>query len=212
MARKKPPIGKGAGPDVSRRGFLAGVGGLAGATALGGAAAAQEGGPATLGPGPAKFTLRVNGQDRAVECEPRVTLLDALRERLGLTGAKRVCDRGECGACTVLLDGQPACSCMVLAVDARGRAVTTVEGLGAPGSLHPVQEAFVQADGLQCGFCTSGQVVATAALLSRTPDPTPDQAREALAGNVCRCGAYPRIVEAALAAAKALRSRGGGKR
>ncbi|MCI0342693.1 MAG: (2Fe-2S)-binding protein [Planctomycetales bacterium] len=198
----------GGGPGFSRRGFLAGVGGLAGATALGAGAAAQDAGPEKLGPGPAKFSLRVNGQERALECEPRVTLLDALRERLGLTGAKRVCDRGECGACTVLLDGQPAYSCMVLAVDAQGREVTTVEGLGTPTSLHPVQEAFVQADGYQCGFCTPGQVVAAAALLARVPDPTPAQAREALAGNVCRCGAYPRIVEAALTAAKAIRARG----
>jgi len=147
------------------------------------------------------ISLRINGQTRTVRLEPRVTLLDALRDRLDLTGAKKICDRGECGGCTVLLDGRPVYACMLLALDARNRAITTVEGLAAKGKLHPLQAAFVEKDALQCGFCTPGFVVASKALLDQQPKPSLDQVREALCGHLCRCGAYPRVFEAVLEAA-----------
>ncbi len=142
------------------------------------------------GPGKTPVTLMVNGQKLSAELEPRVTLLDALRDQFGLTGAKRVCDRGECGACTVLLDGKPVYACNMLAIDAQGKAITTVESLGAPEKLHPVQQAFVENDASQCGFCTPGFVLASKALLDKHPNPTPEQIRHGLAGNFCRCGTY----------------------
>jgi aerobic-type carbon monoxide dehydrogenase small subunit (CoxS/CutS family) len=195
-----------------RRDFLKGaasvaVGGVA-AIPVVAAAAAEEAppGPAVLGPGPVPFTLKVNGKDHAVTLEPRVTLLEALRLHCGTTGPKEVCDRGACGACTVLLEGLPVNACMVLAVEAAGRPVTTTEGLlGAGGSPHPLHEAFARRDALQCGFCTPGMVMSCAGLLARDPDPTPDAVREAVAGNLCRCGTYPRVVEACRDAAAALR-------
>jgi len=134
-----------------------------------------------------------------------VTLLDALRNHLDLTGAKQVCDRGGCGGCTVLLDGLPVKSCMMLAVDAEGHEITTVEGLGTPEKMSPVQQAFVEKDALQCGFCTPGFVVAATALLAKNPDPTLDQIKHGLSGNLCRCGTYGRIFEAVQSAAKAKR-------
>jgi len=148
----------------------------------------------------------VNGAPRQVFVEPRRTLLDALRWDLGLTGAKRVCDEGDCGACTVILDGKPVYACLVLAVDAEGRSVETVEGLAGPdGAPHPVQRAFVADEALQCGFCTPGQVVSVCALLRENPSPTEDDVRRAIAGNLCRCGTYPRIVAAARDAAAEIR-------
>jgi xanthine dehydrogenase YagT iron-sulfur-binding subunit len=159
-------------------------------------------GPAsTLGPGPVSITLKINGRSRSVKVEPRVTLLDVLRDRLDLTGSKKICDRGECGGCTVLLDGRPVYSCMLLAVDARGRSITTIEGIASGGELHPVQAAFVEKDALQCGFCTPGFVVASKALLDQNPGPDLDEVRQALAGHLCRCGTYPRVFEAVLSAA-----------
>jgi len=152
------------------------------------------------GPGKVPITFMVNGRKYSAELEPRVTLLDALRDNFGLTGAKRVCDRGECGACTVLLDGKPVYACNVLAIEAQGKAITTVESLGTPEKLHPIQQAFVQHDASQCGFCTPGFIVASKALLDRHPNPTPEQIRRGLAGNFCRCGTYVGI-RAALTAA-----------
>jgi xanthine dehydrogenase YagT iron-sulfur-binding subunit len=162
------------------------------------------------GPGKVKLTLNVNGQARTLEVEPRVTLLEALRHELDLTGAKRVCDRGTCGACTVLVDGKPVYACSVLAIEAQRKAITTVEALSAGGKLHPVQQAFVDNDGLQCGFCTPGFVVACKALLDRHPDPTPDELRAGLGGNLCRCGTYVGIRAAVAQAARA--QKGGSRR
>ncbi|MDE3112062.1 MAG: (2Fe-2S)-binding protein [Chloroflexota bacterium] len=133
---------------------------------------------------------------------PHRTLLDALRDDLGLQGAKKVCDEGTCGACTVLVDGRPVYACMTLAVTCAGRSVETVEGLARDGELHPVQEAFVAHDAFQCGFCTPGQIMSVVALLRANATPTADDVMRAVSGNLCRCGAYPNIVEAALAAAR----------
>ncbi len=151
-------------------------------------------------------TLRVNGKTYKLQLEPRVTLLDALRNHLNLTGTKKVCNRGECGACTVLMDGKPVNSCMLLAVDAEGHEIVTIEGLAKGGKLHPVQEAFVEHDAMQCGFCTPGFIMAAVGLLNQNKAPTPEEIRKALSGNICRCGVYPRILEAVADAAKRLRS------
>jgi len=151
-------------------------------------------------------TLRVNGKVYKLQLEPRVTLLDALRNHPNLTGTKKVCDRGECGACTVLMDGKPVYSCMMLAVDAEGHDIVTIEGLAKDGKLHPVQEAFVEHDALQCGFCTPGFIMAAVGLLNQNKVPSPEDVKKALAGNICRCGVYPRILAAVLDAAKRMRS------
>ncbi len=161
------------------------------------------------GPGKVKVTLDVNGRSRAVDVEPRVTLLEALRHELDLTGAKRVCDRATCGSCTVIMDGKPVYACSVLAIDAERRPITTVESLAADGRLHPVQQAFVDNDGQQCGFCTPGFVVACKALLDRHPDPTPEEVRAGLGGNLCRCGTY---VGVRAAVGQAARTQRGGPR
>ena len=158
--------------------------------------------PPFSGPGAVDVELEVNGDGVGVHVPPHRTLLDTLRETLGLTGAKRVCDEGACGACTVLLDGEPVYSCMTLAVACAGRAVETVEGLGTEGALHPVQEAFIEHDAFQCGFCTPGQIMSCVGLLRRTASPTREDVLRAVSGNLCRCGAYPNIVAAALSAAK----------
>ena len=142
------------------------------------------------------IALRVNGTQRSLDAEPRRTLLDALRHNLGLTGAKKACDMGNCGACTVQLDGRAVYSCLVLAVDCAGREVTTIEGL-ANGELHPLQRAFIEADAFQCGYCTPGQIMSLKALFDRTPQPSDEEIERALSGNLCRCGAYQHIVEAA---------------
>jgi len=158
-----------------------------------------------VGPGPAPISLRINGKDHTLEVEPRVTLLQALRHELGLTGAKNVCDRGTCGACTVLLDGEPAYSCSVLAIAAQGHEITTIEGLGTPDEMSPVQRAFVENDAQQCGFCTPGFVVACHAFLDRNPEPTLQEIEEGLGGNLCRCGTYVGIRNAVLQASKEVR-------
>lgn len=150
-------------------------------------------------------TLRVNGKTHKLQLEPRITLLDALRNHLNLTGAKKVCDRGECGACTVLIDGKPVYSCMMLAVDAEGHDILTVEGLTKDGKLHPVQEAFMEHDALQCGFCIPGFIMAAVGLLNQNKNPAMDEVKIALSGNICRCGVYPRMFEAVLDAAKKMR-------
>jgi aerobic-type carbon monoxide dehydrogenase small subunit (CoxS/CutS family) len=208
MAETTPPPFDDDGRDpklaLTRRDFLktAGAGAVA-AGVVGAAVGGTVAGAAVLGPGAIPLSLDVNGSVRKISVEPRVTLLDALRDELGLTGAKPACDRGACGACTVLLDGEPIASCLMLAADAEGRKITTVEGLGAPEAMSPLQTAFVECDALQCGFCTPGFVVAGTALLARNPDPTPSEIKEGLAGNLCRCGTYGRIFEAVSKAAKA---------
>jgi len=152
--------------------------------------------PPALGPGPVPLELAINGQIHRLSVEPRVTLADALREGLGLTGTKVACGRGACGACTVMVDGQTVCSCLTLAVEARGKKITTIEGLAGDGHLSPIQEAFVKADALQCGFCTSGMILSCKALLDRTPKPSRTEIADAVSGNLCRCGTYPHVFEA----------------
>lgn len=149
--------------------------------------------------------LTVNGNRYEVLIEPRRTLLDLLRNDLGLTGTKRACNEGTCGACTVLLDGQAIYACMTLAIECRGRSVETIEGLTKNGRLHPIQQAFIDQGAFQCGFCTPGQIMSVLALLRKHPNPTTDQIHRHLAGNLCRCGTYPKIVEAVLQASELLR-------
>ena len=159
---------------------------------------ASQSSPAVRGPGPVAVELIVNGQPHRLFMEPQRRLLDVLRVDLGLTGTKKVCSRGECGACTVLLDGVAVYSCLILAVECEGHQITTIEGLERDGELDPLQEAFVQHDGLQCGFCTPGQIMAAKGLLAEVPHPSLEQVKLGLSGNLCRCGAYPQIVEAVL--------------
>ena len=146
---------------------------------------------------PMMVTLRVNGSERHVAVEPRRTLLDTLRHDFALTGTKKVCDMGDCGACTVHLDGQPVYSCLLLTVDCDGREITTIEGLADGNDLDPVQQAFIERDAFQCGFCTPGQVMSMRALLDREPNPSEEEIRHAMSGNLCRCGAYQNILAAA---------------
>jgi carbon-monoxide dehydrogenase small subunit len=150
-----------------------------------------------------RFSITVNGERLEADVWEGESLLYALRERLGLSGSKNACEQGECGSCSVLLDGTLVCACLVLAAQAHGHEVVTVEGLAEDGRLHPVQEAFVEAGAVQCGFCTPGLIVATADLLRRTPDPTDDEIREALSGNLCRCTGYAKIFDAVRLAAQA---------
>jgi xanthine dehydrogenase YagT iron-sulfur-binding subunit len=154
---------------------------------------------AVYGPGKVPITLTVNGKKVNSQLEPRVTLLDALRDNFNLTGAKRVCDRGACGACTVLLEGKPVYACSVLAIDAQAKEITTIEGLAEGDALTPVMQAFVENDAQQCGFCTPGFVVATTHFLQQHPNPTADDVRRGLSGNFCRCGTYNGIRAVALA-------------
>lgn len=194
--------------SVSRRNFLRGMGtGAIGASLLGGVVAGEQ--PAEAAPangavdaGGTRVSLNINGKTHALSVEPRTTLASALRDRLDMTGTKVVCDRGSCGGCTVMMDGKPVYSCMMLALDAQGHKITTIEGLAKGDQLDPLQTAFVEKDALMCGFCTPGFVVSLRALLDRNPSPNLDQVKEACSGNICRCGTYPRIFEAALAAAK----------
>jgi xanthine dehydrogenase YagT iron-sulfur-binding subunit len=152
--------------------------------------------PADFGPEAAPITLRVNGADHQVAIEPRVTLLDALRERLSMFGTKKGCDRGECGACTVLIDGRRVNACLTLAVMQAGHSITTIEGLAQGDQLHPVQAAFVEYDAFQCGYCTPGQIISAAALLEEGHASSEAEIREWMSGNICRCAAYPNIVAA----------------
>jgi len=206
MARSRDPEAK-PRKGLSRRAFLSRGAGLAIAAPIvtGTGLPAPQGAAADvriLGPGKVPISLRVNGKQHALEVEPRVTLLDALRTHLDYTGAKKVCDRGTCGACTVIMGGMPVYACAILAVEAQGKEITTVEGLSAGGKLHPIQQAFVNHDGLQCGFCTPGFVVACKSLLDKNPNPTIAQVEKGLGGNLCRCGTYVGIRQAVLAAAK----------
>jgi len=191
---------------LSRRDFLKITGVSAAAPLMAGAAAIAIEAPADAaiqGPGKVPITLNINEKKYNAQLEPRVTLLDALRDQFELTGAKRVCDRGTCGACTVLMDGKAVYSCSVLAIDAQSKAITTVEGLGQPGSLHPVQQAFIDNDAQQCGFCTPGFVVACKAFLDQHPHPTLEEIKHGLSGNFCRCGTYAGVRLAVMQAAKA---------
>ena len=205
----------------SRRGFIQTLG-LAGVTAnlpiLGGCAVDGAGAeiPAEgAGPGPVEVSLRVNGQAVSVKVEPCVTLLDALRDHLklgssepvDLTGSKRACDRGSCGACTMIVGGRTVYSCTTLAIEAQGRDIRTVEGLAKDGQLHPLQEEFIACDGMMCGFCTPGFLMAGAACLEKHPNASRDEIRKSLDGNICRCGTQPRALEAVEKAAKRLKGR-----
>jgi xanthine dehydrogenase YagT iron-sulfur-binding subunit len=189
--------------SVSRRDFLRSAG-LGGAATAAGALVPSEveaqAGPTVLGPGDVPVTLTVNGRRIDLKIEPRVTLLDALRNRADLTGNKRVCDRGSCGACTMIVDGRTVYACSTLAIDVQGRQIRTVDGLAKGDTLHPVQQAFCDVDALMCGFCTPGFVVATVALLEKYPNATPEQAAKELDGNICRCGTFVRVMEAAMKA------------
>jgi len=154
--------------------------------------------------GPEKnlIRLRINGQLRDIYVEPRRTLLDALRKDLGLTGTKKGCDEGTCGACTVLVDGRAIYACMALAHGCAGKSVETIENLEKDGQLHSIQRAFIEQDALQCGFCTPGQIMAAKALLTTNPNPSPEEIEHGLSGNICRCGAYPKILRAVHRAAE----------
>src|SRR3954465_5932218 len=185
-------------PGFSRRSFLKTVGASSvAAGVLGKAPAVDAQGANVVGPGPVPIALNVNGRRVELHIEPRVTLLDALRQRADLTGNKRGCDRGTCGACTMIVDGRTVYACSTLAIEAQGKQIRTVEGLSSGNTLHPVQQAFCDVDALMCGFCTPGFVVATVALLEKYPNATPEQARRELDGNICRCGTFVRIMEAA---------------
>ena len=209
MTKSSDDREKQTGHDPGRRKFLKGVGlvgaGAAIADQLWVEAEAEEQATQETTSGTVKVVLDVNGQKRSVQVEPRTTLLNTLRNHLepAVTGPKLVCDMGTCGACTVLLDGKPVYSCLVLAVDAANKKITTVEGLGSPSKPNAVQAAFVENDALMCGFCTPGFVTTISAYLKKNPNPSLAEVREACKGNFCRCGTYPRVFEAALAAAKA---------
>ncbi|HQH73870.1 MAG TPA: (2Fe-2S)-binding protein [bacterium] len=189
---------------VSRRWFMKGFGTSVAAASLSGGLAvmgestalAAESSPA-LGPDAVPLTLTVNGKTYSVTAEPRETLLEVLRHRLDITGPKLICDRGACGGCTVYLDGRTVYACMTLAVEAQGREIVTIEGLAPAGALHPVQQAFMEEDAMQCGFCTPGFVMSMAAVLDADPSAGLDEVREGIAGHVCRCGTYAQIFKAA---------------
>jgi xanthine dehydrogenase YagT iron-sulfur-binding subunit len=188
--------------NFSRRDFLktAGVSSLVTAVANVSETEAQSGGPQPVGPGEVPIQLTVNGKRVDLKIEPRVTLLDALRMRADMTGNKRVCDRGQCGACTMIVDGRTVYSCSTLAIEVQGKQIRTIDGLSDGPKLHPVQQALCDADGLMCGFCTPGFVMATTAVLEKYPNATPEQIKKGLDGNICRCGTFVRVFEAALKA------------
>jgi len=211
MADEQRPRSPAADAGLSRRGFLTTAGlGAVGLAAAGSEAPAAA--PATNVAGATErvpLALAVNGRVHHLMVEPRWSLAHVLREELGMTGTKVGCDRGECGACTVLLDDRPRYSCLTLALEAEGAAITTLEGLMKGEELGAVQRAFVEHDAFQCGYCTPGQIVAVEGLLRAHPDPTPEEIRHGVAGNLCRCGAYPHIFGAARRAAELKREEGG---
>src|SRR5689334_8301418 len=185
--------------SVSRRDFLksAGVTSIASAvTSVAVPDAGAQTGAAVLGPGDVPVALTANGKRLDLKIEPRVTLLDALRTRADLTGNKRVCDRGTCGACTMIVDGRTVYSCSTLAIEVQGKQIRTIDGLADGDSLHPVQQAFCDKDALMCGFCTPGFIMASVGLLEKHPNATPEQIKKGLDGNICRCGTFTRIFEA----------------
>jgi aerobic-type carbon monoxide dehydrogenase small subunit (CoxS/CutS family) len=198
-------LGRVAPGGLSRRTFLKSLGTSAVTTAALGAdnvakGLAQANAERPQGPGAVAVTLMVNGEKKSFSLEPRVTLLEALRGHAGLTGAKEACDRATCGACTVLLNGTPVYACSMLAIEAQGAEITTIEGIARDGKLTALQKAMVDKDGLQCGYCSPGMVMVLTALLRKNPRPTLADVRRAVAGNLCRCGSYPRIFAATLAA------------
>ncbi|MFG0284875.1 MAG: (2Fe-2S)-binding protein [Phycisphaerales bacterium JB039] len=218
MDRSEQARGKQAPPDrqggVSRREFIQTLGVTAAAGSLAHVAEArapEEEQPEVIGPGPAPVTLKVNGKAMRAQIESSTTLLDALRLHLNLTGSKEVCDRGACGACSVLVDGELVASCMMLAHDAVGAEITTIEGLADGDTLDPVQESFLRHDALQCGYCTPGLIMASRYLLNHRPKPTLDQIKAGLSGNLCRCGAYTNIYNAVLDASGQPPVRDGGE-
>ncbi len=194
------------GLSISRRSFLKSFGTSAAVAATAQVeAVAKELEKATaekmIGPEAVPITLQVNGKALKLQLEPRVTLLEALRNHAPLTGSKEVCDRATCGACTMLVDDLPVYSCSMLAIETQGRKITTIEGLAQNGKLTPVQEAFIDKDALMCGYCTPGFIMSVTALLKNNPRPTADEVKHACSGNLCRCGTYPRIMQAAFKAA-----------
>ncbi|OGD19784.1 MAG: hypothetical protein A2W03_17430 [Candidatus Aminicenantes bacterium RBG_16_63_16] len=206
---EKPPPKK--TRAFTRRAFLKGMGGGAAGAALTARFLGErlEGSPFQAADvdliSRKTIAFTVNGRRVSLEVEPRETLLDVLRGRLGLSGAKRACDRGECGGCTVQVDGRTIYACMFLAIRADGKSVATIEGLAHGETLHPIQQAFIEKDGFQCGFCTSGFIMASAALLGRNPSPTRQEIRSGLSGNICRCGNYVKIYESIEEAARKMR-------
>lgn len=211
MKDKGKASGKKPKETLSRRGFIRGAGlTTAGSLLLNSTVLAFEA-PERIaigeefGPGFTTIQMRINGAVRAVRVEPRTTLAAALRDYLGLTGTKVVCDRGSCSACTVYLDGKPVNSCMTMALDVGDKEVTTIEGVAKDGELHPVQEAFIEHDATQCGYCTPGMVLSCVHLLEHNPNPTLDDVKNATRGNLCRCGTYPHVFKATLAAAKKIK-------
>ena len=200
------PQGSPPSRGVTRRSFMQTLGASAAATALADRVTAATrprpaaDGPSILGPDPIEIALRINGKDVKTTVDPAATLLQVLRLNLNLTGSKEICDRGSCGGCSVLIDGKLHVSCMMLAIDAVGSEITTVEGLERDGKLDPVQEAFIKHDAMQCGYCTPGLVMATRWLLNEAPRPTLDQIKKYLSGNICRCGTYTNVFNAALEA------------
>lgn len=197
------PLG---GSGISRRGFLKTAGiGAAATTLLDAAGMRAQDAAAPVLAGETRITFKLNGVETTATCGTGVTLLELLRDQLDLTGTKMVCDRGSCGACTVHLDGRPVNSCMLLAVDVIGREVTTIEGLAKGDVLHPLQQAFVEEDALQCGFCTPGMVMSCKALLDRNPSPTRGDVAAACAGNICRCGTYINVFRATARAADTMK-------
>jgi xanthine dehydrogenase YagT iron-sulfur-binding subunit len=199
-----PTAGGPAAGGLSRRGLLGHAAAASAGLAVGTQVASQPAEAAVPGENLIDVTLVVNGGVRRLRIDPRVTLLDALRERLRLTGSKKGCDRGQCGACTVHVDGRRVLSCLTLAASVDGRRVTTIEGLARGEQLHPMQQAFIDCDGFQCGFCTSGQIMSAVALVREGHTHSDDEIREFMSGNICRCGAYQNIV----AAVKTARGRG----
>ena len=187
---------------LSRRSFIVSAGVTAMSVPLAGAGVAQAQGLATKGPRATDVTLRINGVPNSMTVEPRVTLLDAIRDHAGLTGTKKGCDQGTCGACTVLVDGRRINSCLTLAVMHERDRITTIEGIANGETLHPVQAAFIEHDGFQCGFCTPGQIVSAVAMLAEGHALDRDTVRTQMSGNICRCGCYPHIVDAVLEAGK----------
>ena len=206
--KQKPKEAAARRENLTRRDFLKGasVAVSSGLLITEAQAASSPSAPeAVAGPGPVPITLKVNGKPHKLNLEPRVTLLDALRNHLDLTGAKKVCDRGVCGSCTVIMDGKAVYACNLLAIQAEGHDIVTVEGLSRGEELHPVMAAFVEHDAQQCGFCTPGFVVACKAFLDKHPNPTLKEIERGLGGNLCRCGTYAGIRPAVLEAAKAMK-------
>lgn len=197
-------------PTPNRRSFLMATVSTAAAPLVAYAAVAPDAAARSMGGlrAPVELTLNVNGQNHSLAFDVRTSLLDLLRERLGLTGVKKGCDHGQCGACTVLIDGRRVLSCLTLSVTAQGRTVTTIEGLATNGQLHPMQKAFIDHDAFQCGYCTPGQIMSAVACVNEGHAGNEDQIREYMSGNICRCAAYPNIVAAVKQARPAMKSAG----